>query len=211
LERVLRRNFPDDEIEAISTGKLGADILHKIYTSSREYCGAILWESKNTQKWSNAWLGKLRSDKRRAKAELAVLVSSVMPKNICHFGPVDGIWVTEFSVAPSVASILRNSLMQIAMLKLSSGGKNEKMEMLYGYLSSIEFRHRIEAVAESFRSMKEDLDKERLSMERQWAKREMQMQIALQNFSGMYGDMQAIVGQSLPKIRRLELPAASEY
>jgi hypothetical protein len=211
LERVLRRKFPDDEIEAISTGKLGADILQKIYTTSREYCGAILWESKNTQNWSKAWLGKLRSDKRRAKAELAVLVSAVMPKDIRHFGPVDGIWVTEFSVAPSVASILRNSLMQIAMLKLSSGGKNEKIEMLYAYLSSIEFRHRIEAVAESFRSMKEDLDKERTSMERQWAKREKQMQMALQNFSGMYGDMQAIVGQSLPKIRRLELPAAGEY
>jgi hypothetical protein len=210
LEKFLRRAFPDDKIKPIAKGKAGADVLQEVYTSTGQYCGAILWETKNTHNWSKAWLGKLRGDQRRAKAELAVLVSMALPKDVRHFAQVDGIWVTEFSLAVGVATALRTNLMQVAILKQSSKGKHEKMELLYEYLSSTEFRQRIEAIVESFRSMQDDLGKERQTMERQWAKREKQIQLVVQNISGMYGDMQGIVGQSLPKIRRLELPAPSE-
>ncbi len=207
LEKILEKAFPDDEIEPIGKGKAGADVLQKVYAPGGQYCGAIIWESKNTQNWSKAWLGKLRNDQRRAKAELAVLVSMALPKDVRHFAQVDGVWVTEFSLALGLATALRTNLIQVAVLKQSSKGKHEKMELLYEYLSSTEFRHRIEAIVEAFRSMQDDLDKERETMERQWAKREKQIELVVQNVSGMYGDMQAIAGQSLPKIRRLELPA----
>lgn len=207
LEKILGKAFPDDKIEPIGKGKAGADVLQKVYAPNGQYCGAIIWESKNTQNWSKAWLGKLRNDQRRAKAELAVLVSMALPKDVRHFAQVDGVWVTEFSLALGLATALRTNLIQVAVLKQSSKGKHEKMELLYEYLSSTEFKHRIEAIVEAFRSMQDDLDKERETMERQWAKREKQIELVVQNVSGMYGDMQAIAGQSLPKIRRLELPA----
>ena len=207
LEKVLKTAFPDDKIEPIAKGKLGADVLQKVYTSSGQYCGAIIWESKNTRNWSKAWLVKLRGDQRRAKAELAVLVSVALPKGEHHFAQVEGIWITEFSLAAGLATALRTNLIQVAVLKQSSEGKHDKMELLYEYLSSTEFRHRIEAMVEAFRSMQDDLDKEREMMVRQWAKRGKEIQLVVQNVSGMYGDMQAIAGQSLPKIRRLELPA----
>ncbi len=209
LEKVLKRAFPEDEIEPVAKGKSGADVLHRVYNAG-QYCGTIIWESKNTQNWSKAWLGKLRTDQRRAKAELAVLVSMTLPKDVLHFAQVDGVWVTEFPLILGVATALRINLAQAALMKQSSKGKHEKMELLYEYLSSTEFKHRIEGIVESFRSMQDDLDKERQTTERQWAKREKQIQLVVQNVAGMYGDMQGIVGQSLPKIRRLELPEASE-
>lgn len=209
LENVLRRAFPEDEIEPIAKGKSGADVLQRVYNAG-QYCGMIIWESKNTQNWSKAWLGQLRSNQRRAKAELAVLVSMALPKDVSHFAQVEGVWVTEFPLVLGVATALRTNLAQAALMKQSSKGRHEKMELLYEYLSSTEFKHRIEALVEAFRSMQDDLNKERQTMERQWAKREKQIQLVVQNVTGMYGDMQAIVGQSLPKIRRLELPSASE-
>lgn len=209
LEKVLKRAFPEDKIEPVAKGKSGADVLHRVYNAG-QYCGTIIWESKNTQNWSKAWLGKLRTDQRRAKAELAVLVSMTLPKDVLHFAQVDGVWVTEFPLILGVATALRINLAQAALMKQSSKGKHEKMELLYEYLSSTEFKHRIEGIVESFRSMQDDLDKERQTTERQWAKREKQIQLVVQNVAGMYGDMQGIVGQSLPKIRRLELPEASE-
>ncbi|HHT9152261.1 MAG TPA: DUF2130 domain-containing protein [Candidatus Hypogeohydataceae bacterium YC40] len=209
LENVLRRAFPEDEIEPIAKGKSGADVLQRVYNAG-QYCGMIIWESKNTQNWSKAWLGQLRSNQRRAKAELAVLVSMALPKDVSHFAQVEGVWVTEFPLVLGVATALRTNLAQAALMKQSSKGRHEKMELLYEYLSSTEFKHRIEALVEAFRSMQDDLNKERQTMERQWAKREKQIQLVVQNVTGMYGAMQAIVGQSLPKIRRLELPSASE-
>jgi hypothetical protein len=209
LESVLKKAFPEDKIEPIAKGKAGADVLQKVYNAG-QYCGMIIWESKNTQNWSKAWLGKLRTDQRRAKAELAVLVSMALPKDFPHFAQVDGVWVTEFPLVIGVATALRINLAQAALMKQSSKGKHEKMELLYEYLSSTEFKHRIEGIVEAFRSMQDDLDKERQATERQWAKREKQIQLVVQNVAGMYGDMQGLVGQSLPKIRRLELPEPSE-
>jgi len=210
VEDILRKAFPEDKIDPIAKGVAGADILQKIYTNGSQYCGAIIWETKNTRNWSKSWLSKLRNDQRRAKAELAVLVSIALPKDVLHFAQVDGVWITEFSLVLGVATALRTNLVQAALMKESSRGKHEKMELLYEYLSSIEFKHRIEGIVEAFRSMQDDLDKERQTMEKQWAKRDKQIQLVVQNVAGMYGDMQGIVGQSLPKIRRLELPASSE-
>lgn len=210
LENILSKAFPDDEIEPVAKGKKGADVLQKVYSTGGQYCGTIIWEAKNTRSWSKAWLGKLRSDQRRAKAELAVLVSMALPKDVSHFAQVDGVWVTEFSLVLGLATALRTNLAQAALMKQSSKGKHEKMELLYEYLSSTGFKHRIEGIVEAFRSMQDDLEKERQTMEKQWAKRDMQIQVVVQNVAGMYGDMQGIVGQSLPKIRRLELPSVTE-
>lgn len=210
LEEALKKSFSDDEIEPVAKGKTGADVLQKVHSSSGLYCGAIIWETKNTHNWSKAWLSKLRNDQRRAKAEIAVLVSVAMPKEVSNFGQMDGVWVAESSLALGLAVALRANLIQVAQLKQSSKGKHEKMELLYRYISGTEFKHRVEAVVEAFRSMQDDLEKERQAVERQWAKREKQIQLVIQNISGMYGDMQAIAGQSLPRIRRLELPASQE-
>jgi len=210
LEDILGKAFHDDKIEPVAKGKKGADVLQRVYSAGGQYCGTIIWEAKNTRSWSKAWLGKLRSDQRRAKAELAVLVSIALPKDVSHFAQVDGVWVTEFSLVLGLATALRTNLVQAALMKQSSKRKHEKMELLYEYLSSTGFKHRIEGIVEAFRSMQDDLDKERQTMEKQWAKRDMQIQVVVQNVAGMYGDMQGIVGQSLPKIRRLELPSASE-
>jgi hypothetical protein len=207
LEQILRKHFPDDEIEPIAKGKPGADVLHRVYLPGRKYCGSIVWESKNSRSWSNGWLGKLRNDQRRVKADLAVLISLTLPKGVTRFAQVDGIWVTELSLVIGLATALRNNLIQVSTLKRSSEGKHEKMELLYQYLSSTEFRHRIEGIVEAFGSMQDDLAKERETMQKHWAKREKQIELVVQNVSGMYGDMQGIAGQSLPKIRRLELPS----
>ncbi len=206
VEKTLKKVFPEDKIARIAKGKLGADILQKVYSSGK-YCGMIIWESKNTKTWSKNWLSKLRNDQRRSKAELAVLVSRALPKNVSNFAQVDGVWVSDFSLIQGVATALRNNLAEIALLKLSTKGKNEKKELLYEYVTSTEFKLRVEGIVEAFRTMQDDLNKERQLMEKHWAKRGIHLQIVLENVSGMYGDMQGIAGKFLPKIKRLELPA----
>jgi hypothetical protein len=206
LESALKNAFPEDEIMPIEKGQAGADILQHVRTPNGQLCGTIIWETKNTKNWSKTWLSKLRGDQRKIKAELAVLVSMALPKEVKHFAQVEGIWVVEYELALGVAAALRTNLIQVTMVRLSVKGKHETLELLYEYLSSIEFKHRIEAMVESFQGMRDDLNKERQMMEKQWAKRDKQIELVVQNVSGMYGDMHAIVGQALPKIRRLELP-----
>jgi hypothetical protein len=74
------------------------------------------------------------------------------------------------------------------------------MEVLYHYLSGAEFRQKIEAIVEAFVQMQEDLNEEKRATERRWAKREKQIQRVITNTSGMYGDLQGLIGASLHDI-----------
>src|SRR5262249_27825616 len=56
VEEFLKANFPFDTIEPVAKGVRGADVLQRVYSRSGNYCGAILWESKNTKNWNDGWI-----------------------------------------------------------------------------------------------------------------------------------------------------------
>ena len=137
LEELIRTNFPLDQIEPVPKGVGGADIIQKVMSKSGNLCGTIVWESKHTKAWSDGWLQKLKDDQRAVKADIAVLISEVLPKDCKHFGQYEGIWISNSQCAVSLAVALRAQLVEVAMTKLAAVGKNEKMETLYQYLSGI--------------------------------------------------------------------------
>lgn len=210
LESLLRTQFPVDEIQPVPKGIKGADIAQKVHNRGGHYCGTILWELKHTKAWNDGWLSKLKDDQREVKAEIAVLVTETLPMEVESFGQIEGVWVTSSLLSTALASVLRTSLIELAQHKLSIVGKSEKMEVLYNYLSGPEFRQRIEAIVESFKSMKEDLDQEKRAMIKIWAKREKQIERIVNNTVGMYGDIEGIIGASLPHIKSLELTNGAE-
>ncbi len=203
LEVLLRHKFPLDSIEPVAKGENGGDVLQRIMGPSGQWCGSILWEFKRTKNWSDGWLAKLRNDQRSAKAEVAILVSAALPKEIETFGQLEGVWVTEARLMLPLALALRQSLLDIANARQAQSGQENKMELVYHYLTGSRFRHRIEAIVEKFSDMQDDLDKERKTMTRLWAKREMQIQGVIESTVGMYGDLQGIAGRALPEIEGL--------
>jgi len=205
LERALQQAFPDDEFVPVPKGIRGVDLVQRVLGPAGKPCGTIAWEVKNTRAWSNAWLSKLRDDQRNLKADIAVIVSTVLPDDVRHFGLVDAVWVSDSATALALASAFRVQLLQVASVRAASKGKGSKMELLYTYLTGTEFRQRVEGAVEAFRDLRDDLERERRAMEANWARREKQIARAITSLAGMYGDMQGIVGPSLPKVRHLEL------
>jgi hypothetical protein len=207
LESLLRAKFPRDTIEPVPKGEHGGDVLQRIHGPLGQTCGTILWESKRTKNWSDGWLVKLREDQRAAKAEIAVLVTQALPRDMETFDLVDGVWVTPPRTALPVAMALRQMLSEVALARQSTEGQQTKMEMVYQYLTGPRFRQRVQAIVEAFTSMREDLDKEKKAIMKQWAKREEQTDRVLQATVGMYGDLQGIAGKSLQEIEGLEMKA----
>lgn len=210
LESLLRSKFPFDTIEPVPKGEFGGDALQRVVSQGGASSGSILWESKRTKNWSDGWLTKLREDQRTAKADVAVLVSQVLPKGVETFDVVDGIWVTGPRSVLPVATILRYSLLQVSMTRQVTEGQNTKAEMIYQYLTGPRFRQRVEAIVEAFSSMQDDLDKERKVISKQWAKRQEQIERVMGSTVGMYGDLQGIAGKSLQEIEGLELQALDQ-
>ena len=210
LEQMLKSAFPYDIIEPVPKGIKGADVVQKVNNPMGQYCGTIIWESKRTKGWSDGWIDKLKDDQREVKADIAVLMSIVLPKEINGFSKFKGIWVTNYPLAIALAVALRANLIEVASAKQAAVGKVEKMEAIYNYLSGTEFRQKVEAIVEAFVAMNTDLAKEKVAMEKLWAKREQQIKKVITSTARMYGDMQGIIGASLPEIKSLELKALTD-
>lgn len=205
LESLIRSKYPFDITAPIAKGEFGADVLQTVIGPTGQQCGSILWELKRTRNWNDGWLAKLRQDQRNAKAEIAVLVSQALPKNVDNFDLIDGVWVTTQRTAIPLVTALRLAMIDLANAKMIRQGQGSKMELVYEYLTGPRFRHRVEAIVEKFSEMQSDLDRERKAMTRMWAKREAQIQGVISSTVGMYGDLQGIAGQVFQEIQGLEL------
>lgn len=212
MEDLLRRTFPLDTILPVAKGIHGGDAVQIVHDATGAECGIILWESKRTKAWSDGWLPKLRDDQRAAKAHIAILISIEMPKGVTTFECIDGVWVTCQACALALAAALRAGMIDAATARRAGDGKQTKMELLYTYLSGQEFRHRVEGIVESFVTLKEDLEAEKRAMQRIWAKREKQLERAVANTAGFYGDLSGIIGSTLPTIQQLDfLPDGTNH
>ncbi len=210
FEARLKSAFLHDDIRPVPKGIRGADLIHTVRNPSGAACGVVLWETKNTKAWSAGWIPKLKDDMIATRATLAILVSVVLPEGVRRFGRLDGIWVCDPESAIPLAAVLREHLLALSREREAAVGKNEKMEVLYRYLSGEEFRQKIEGIIEAFRSLQEQLNKERRAMERIWSQREKEIQRVVRNTAALYGDMQGIIGGRMPAIEALELdPAAA--
>lgn len=112
IEKLLQQAFPEDRIEEVKKGQRGADIKHTIFDKRGRECGMILWETKNAQ-WNHAWIKKLREDQREAKAQLGVLVSADLPKEIEGFAYCEGVWITGHKLVAALATAIRFNLINL--------------------------------------------------------------------------------------------------
>jgi len=205
LEETLHASFPHDGIEPVPKGKFGGDVVQKVINPSGAECGVILWESKRTKNWSDGWLAKLRRDQRDAKAQCAVLMSQALPPDVTSFALIHGIWVTSVACALPLAMALRQSLIDLHSARMAGEGQQSKMQLVYQYLTGQEFRQRVETIVEAFQELNDDLQAEKKAMQKLWAKREKQIELAATAMSGMYGDLQGIAGKQLKEIQGLDI------
>jgi hypothetical protein len=204
LEQILRESFPFDAIEEVGKGVEGADCVQVVRNSIGRDCGKIIYESKRTKGWNNNWVDKLKNDMRSKGADVAILVTQTFPKDMERFGERDGIWICNFSEVASVSAIIRNGVLKIYEIQRSEENKGDKMQMLYNYLTGVEFRGQVEAIAEGFLSMKNSINKERIQMEKMWKEREKQLEKVLLSTSGLYGSVKGIAGASVGDIPLLD-------
>ncbi len=210
LEDLLQSAFPYDEIQEVSKGIRGADVIQVVRNDLGQECGKIIYESKRTQNFGGDWIDKLKDDQRSVGADIAVLVTQTMPKDMERFGEKEGVWVCNFMEMKALVFALRKILIQVQNAKSSQENRADKMAMMYGYLTSTQFRQQIEAIVDGFKTLKEDLDKEKRLFQKTWKEREMTIEKVLGSTIDLYGSVRGIAGKAIERIQYLELPDAEE-
>ncbi|MBS1715563.1 MAG: DUF2130 domain-containing protein [Armatimonadetes bacterium] len=207
FEAALRSAFPQDLIEPVKTGAYGGDILQRVLGNMGRPVGTILWEAKRAQSWGGDWCGKAKKDAADAKAEVAVIVSEVLPKGLCDFGPQDGVWTVRPSHAVMLGVALREGLMATAEARLSASGRETKMERLYAYMTGPEFRSTLEGIALPFRELHEELLAEKRATLARWRRQERRIERVLTSVAGLQGDLQGIAGSEMAELPGFQYPS----
>lgn len=204
FETLLRTEFPNDLIKEVAKGVRGGDIIQEVWDRNGTKCGTILWELKNTKTWSEPWIEKIKTDQRSIMADYAVIISEATPPSVDSAKYYKNVWVTKRNFVIGLACALRINLIQLAMAKRASEGRREKTDILYSYISSTEFRLRIEAIIEAFTHLQEETEKEKRYFANKWARDEKNIRQVIDSTFGMHGDLKGIIGNVLPQIKGLQ-------
>lgn len=200
FESSLRQFFPQDTVESVKSGARGGDVLQRVFGRMGRSIGTILWETKRAQSWSGDWAAKAKHDAANSKAEIAIIVSEVLPNGIQDFGPYEGIWVARQSHAIVLGIALRQGIIATAEARQSVEGKESKMERLYNYMTGKEFRSIIEGIALPFREIHEELSAEKRATLARWKRQERRIERVLVNVAGLEGDLKGIAGSEMPEL-----------
>ncbi|MRJ02719.1 MAG: DUF2130 domain-containing protein [Epsilonproteobacteria bacterium] len=206
IEEWLRNAFPLDTIQEVKKGSRGGDCIQIVNDRTIPRCGTIYYESKRTKEFNRGWIEKLKRDMREIGADVGVLVTQTMPKELERMGLLDGVWVCSFQEFKALSLVLRENLIKLAYVKRSQENRQDKMGLLYAYLTSEEFRMQIEAIVEGFVQMQEELNKEKRAIQKIWKQREKQIEKVLESTISMYGAIKGIAGNAIPHVKGLELP-----
>lgn len=210
LEEILKAEFPNDRIEEVPKGYTGADVIQTVVDDFGNEVGKIIFESKRTKDFAREWINKLKDDQLKAQANVAILVTQAFPKDMDRFGQREGIWICHFDEVRQVVTILRESLLQIAKIKLANQNRGDKMKLLYDYLTGQEFATRVKNIIDSFSSMKTELEQEKRAFQRIWKQREVQIDRVITNTIDLYSTFSAIAGKGVLQIESLDLPLLEE-
>jgi hypothetical protein len=197
LEEILRSTFPYDKITPVGKGVRGADCIHTVCNPFGQECGRIIYESKRTKDFSAEWIDKLKADMRTLGADIAVIVTQALPKDMDRFGEKDGVYICTFAEVRSLCAILRNSIISIFKITSTQQKAGDKMSLLYDYLTGNEFGEQWKAIREGFMGMKLSIQKERDAMEKLWKSREKQLEMVLLNATRIHGSIDGIAGKDV--------------
>ncbi len=197
LEELLRYAFPFDVVKEVGKGVKGADCIQTVRNSFGQECGRIIFESKRTKDFSEDWIEKLKADMRILNADVAVIVTQAMPKEMNNFGEKDGIWICSFSEARALVHVLRDLVIKVHTASKSQENKGDKMTLLYNYFISTEFSEQWRAIREGFMGMKMSIQRERDQMEKMWKAREKQLDKVLLNAAHFKGAIEGIAGMDV--------------
>jgi len=205
LEATLKTAFPTDRVSPVEKGRPGADALHEVMGTNGTPAGAILWECKQTKEWSNGWLAKVKQDMRAANATLCVIATASLPKGVENFALIDRVFVVSFRSVLPLAHLLRQVLIDIALIRATAKQDDDTAKKLFLYVTGEQFFHRLSAILEACIALQSDLDADKRATSRRWARNQKHIDSLAQNMGAMFGDLQGLLGGTLRKLPALTL------
>jgi hypothetical protein len=165
----LKAAFPGDRIEPVKTGAKGADIIHRVMEGSKEL-GRIVYESKNVSTWQHAFVTQAKGYQTRYDTPYVLIVSLAFPSRKRGLCIQKDIPVVEPRMAIALAQILRDGVVEVGRMRLTTSQRGGKAQELFNYVLSNEFATRFRQMQGCVEELREQQTKERDWHENAWQK-----------------------------------------
>jgi len=159
--------FRGDRIERIGRGVKGADVVHFVIDDGKEV-GRIVYESKNVSAWQNKFITQAKKYQTQYDTPHIMIVTRAFPRKKKGLCVIKNVPVVERRMAVALATIIREGVIEIAHLRLSSAARETKVQELFDYIISDKFRTRFSDITESVAALREHQQKERDWHENTW-------------------------------------------
>ena len=209
IEKSLKKSFPQDFVEEIKKGEIGADCVLQVKNDRGVEVGNILIESKRTKHFSNTWIPKIKKDMISNNAEIALIVTEAMPKEI-YGRQIEGVWITEFHEYMTLIRGLREALIGIYKQKNIEMHREKKSDKLYNYLTSKEFAQTVEQIISPYIELEKLIDLHLRSVTKLCNQQKQLLNNSHLGMSKLWGDISGITQENLPKISSIDGGIISE-
>ncbi|MEG8184332.1 DUF2130 domain-containing protein [Nocardia terpenica] len=206
LAAELRTRFPEDEVTVVSRAKRGADVVQVVREKGREF-GKIVWECKQTQRFEPRWIGKLSQDVEFHRADLGVLVSSVLPRGMEGSGQIDGILVCDTTIAAHIAVPLREYVISRKRFALANANREDQAGKVYDFITIGGFAPCMQRILDAAHTGVNEMNKLREYCIKFWATWEKSQKDMIDSVFTMIGEL-GDAGTKLPASLQAELPSA---
>jgi hypothetical protein len=198
----LKELFPGDRFE--HPGKKG-DILQYVQAQGKT-AGVILYECKKVKTFSKTHVTQAKTAKVDRKADYAVLVTNAFPAKKQHYFVEKDVFVISPVSLEPIAYTLRESLLRMAVLRLTAQAKQKAVQAICDYLGGAEYRDAVAGMADQLVDLGGQLKAEMRTHKALWEKRYSAYRSMFLDVSSLDYRLTSLLQGVSPKPRRV-LPA----
>jgi hypothetical protein len=203
---LLAEAFPSDEVSNVRQGKAGADV-HQVIIDS-EAVGMILWEYKSGTKWDAKWVSKLDNDRRKARADIGIIVTSAPPPQGPGLHQIGDAWVVDPEHAVLAAQLFRHLIVRVHTQAQIGEGRDDAAGRLYDFVHSQSFVDGLARILQTTTLQQQELDAERSSLVGHWERRQRTIHQSTEALARLVVGLEGS-GAMLPESVHVPLPAGT--
>lgn len=196
----LKELFPHDQFE--HTGKSG-DIIQTVMEQDKPV-GKIVYECKKVKSFSHSHVKQAADARELRKADFAILVTNAFPAKMQSYFVSNTVYVISPVNVEAVTHALRESLVKIALLRLSNAAKERAVNEIYKYMSGNEYSNKVNGMAAELLTLRGDLKSEINSHWQAWKRRYATYQNLFTDLGAIDSKLRGLLalggGKEMPKL-----------
>ncbi|MBI1768301.1 MAG: DUF2130 domain-containing protein [Bacteroidetes bacterium] len=203
----LKELFPYDKFE--HPGK-GGDIIQFVIEQGKEI-GRIVYECKKVKTFNKNHVEQAKEARRLREADFAILVTNAFPSKKQYYFVEKTVFVISPVSLEPITYTLRESLVKMALLKITNEAKQKAVQRVYDYLSSSDYNNKMNDVANQLIDLAKDLKVEIKSHKDRWEKRYSIYSRLFTDVGHIDFKLKALVQSKLDEKSKLLLPPKKEF